>query len=390
MVADDLTGALDAAAGFARRLGPLRVGWRPEQADAVAVVSTDGRDRPEADAVARSRAVARWLAAGAPAFRKIDSQLRGHVAAELAAHLAVADAAGAPADRVIVAPAFPAQHRVTRGGIQWRRMAADREWEPAAAPIGDLLAAAGLAARSVAPGDLAASVAEGGVIVADAETDTDLAAVARAGLAAPGRTLWVGSAGLAGALAEALAPGDDTPAGTPPAGGRDSPAALPAPLLMMLGTARPLTLAQVAAVEAAHPGTRLRLTDGAPVPAALAERIAAGRPVLVTVDLPPGCDEAAAAPRIRRVLGTALDALTQAGARPGTLFVSGGQTLMAVAELTGTDHLVVDREVEPGVPCGRWAGGAADGVRLVAKSGGFGGEALLCRLIGMAGGDALF
>ena len=126
------------------------------------------------------------------------------------------------------------------------------------------------------------------------------------------------------------------------------------------------------------------------MPAALAERIAAGRPVLVTVDLPPGCDEAAAAPRIRRVLGTALDALTQAGARPGTLFVSGGQTLMAVAELTGTDHLVVDREVEPGVPCGRWAGGAADGVRLVAKSGGFGGEALLCRLIGMAGGDALF
>ena len=42
------------------------------------------------------------------------------------------------------------------------------------------------------------------VLVCDAETDADLAAIAEASLALGGATIWAGSAGLAGWLVEAM------------------------------------------------------------------------------------------------------------------------------------------------------------------------------------------
>ena len=110
------------------------------------------------------------------AFKKIDSLLRGHVAVELAACMR-------HFDHCVLAPAFPFQGRITRGG---RQLARDGDgWRD------DRRRSAGRAAR-LRPDRLT---------VRDAETDADLDAIVAAGRALPGRVLWCGTGGLAGALA---------------------------------------------------------------------------------------------------------------------------------------------------------------------------------------------
>lgn len=121
VIADDLTGTLDAVAAFAGAGADPWVGFRPEaiaRAPALArclAVNADTRHAPPE--VAR-RVVAdlarRGLALGIDiVFKKTDSTLRGNVAAELAG-LAEAGTGDAP---VVFAPAFPEAGRTVRGGV---------------------------------------------------------------------------------------------------------------------------------------------------------------------------------------------------------------------------------------------------------------------------------
>ena len=109
IVADDLAGACDAGTFFAGK-SPVPVAVWPDPAVAapVSVVDTESRDLEAAEA---SRRVRRAIGPGARAgatvwFKKIDSTLRGHAGAELAALLRVTGVASA-----LVCPAFPAQGR---------------------------------------------------------------------------------------------------------------------------------------------------------------------------------------------------------------------------------------------------------------------------------------
>ena len=185
ILADDLTGALDSAAAFARSDDPLQVLWQtgaglPE----AGAIDTATREGDERAAAARHRELAPWLLAGTPAFKKIDSLLRGHAAAEIAA---LAEAS--PGRRIVIAPAFPFQGRVTRGGRQWRLDPLE--------PVGPDLAAA-LSARDPSR--------EWRSAIHDAETDADLDAIVARELARGEPILWVGTGGLAAALARALNP----------------------------------------------------------------------------------------------------------------------------------------------------------------------------------------
>src|SRR3954451_552195 len=121
VVADDLSGAVETAAvlGFER----VRL-----QGDAEgAVLDLDTRTLPPQEAAARVRA------AGRIDFKKIDSQLRGNIAAELAVLTGT----------VIVAPALPVEGRVVRGGVLYvngeQRASpvplTDADTEPALHPI---------------------------------------------------------------------------------------------------------------------------------------------------------------------------------------------------------------------------------------------------------------
>jgi D-threonate/D-erythronate kinase len=345
LIADDLTGTLDTAAGFTGLCGPIPVAWpellpRMPPGDGAGCLALDtGTRELAADAAGRIvGALAPRLAGADIAFKKVDSLLRGPWAAELAAVLET----GAWA-RCVVAPAFPYQGRRTADGRQFVRRGDG--WDPVSADIAAALRAVGVPARR-------AAVADGpvpGVAVYDAASDADLARVADLGRAGP--VLWCGSGGLAAALArDAGIPGDDRLAG---------------PVLGLFGSDRPETAAQLAACGGHHHV----LAPDDPDPArALAARLARDGVALTSLALPAGTAREAAAARIAATFAGIVAALP----RPGTLLVAGGETLKALCLALGVARLDVTGQISPGLPRSILRGGRWDGLPVISKSGAFG------------------
>ncbi len=189
LIADDLTGAADSAVPFLA-LGPVRVGLWPHVPDGRAVclaVSTESRQAPSQLGFERSRTAARSLRlAGCDLlYRKVDSQLRGSVAGDLAG---VLDGFAGPC---VLAPALPEAGRRTVSGRQL--------FGNSVVDIATVLVKAG---RPVVLGGIA-EAAPGVIAVCDAETDADLDVIAAA-VAALSEVIPAGSAGLAAALARTL------------------------------------------------------------------------------------------------------------------------------------------------------------------------------------------
>lgn len=330
LLADDLTGALDSAARFVPLTGPVAATWRADpMAQRSVAVDTATRDLSAADASTAAARFAPLLATGEPAFKKIDSLLRGHVAAELAACVS-------HFDHCILAPAFPFQGRITHGGRQLVRLGED--WRDTGV-------------------DLPAALRHYGIDipVRDAETDADLDAIVSEGRALRGRVLWCGTGGLAGALAGQRAVHQPN---------------LPDPLLALIGSDHPVSAAQLAAVPDLHALLPPRDTM------TIARLLARGAAV-VTVTLPAATPRDAACRLITAQFATLLHSIE----RPGTLFVSGGETLRHLCDALNVTHLDVDGEIEPGVPTSLLRGGDWDGQRLVSKSGAFGDAGFLQRLL---------
>ena len=190
LVADDLTGACDSAAPFlseGRVLVSIWPAFVPETSAACLAISTETRDGTAEEARDRSRqAVHLLLTAGASRiFRKVDSRLRGHLREELAGAL------DAWPGRCLLAPALPAEGRLTVGGRQLV--------DGAALDVATLLD--GLER----------------VEIRDAATDGDLLAVA-AEVEAGRELMPAGTAGLAAALAHGSAAGPGWPACARPLG----------------------------------------------------------------------------------------------------------------------------------------------------------------------------
>jgi uncharacterized protein YgbK (DUF1537 family) len=300
------------------------------------------------------------LAGADLAYKKIDSLLRGNTAQEIAACLA-----GGRFAHAVIAPAFPVQQRVTRGGRQYWRPSAAEPWQAVPCDLLSALRKEGIEVRLAAA---AGEVALGGFAMCDAVSEDDLRALAAAGRQLAGPVLWVGSAGLARALAGTSAEG-----------------ALPRlepPLLIIIGSHHPVTLAQIATLEAAAPElvTTVRPGDDdlQPARAGLARRARAARVLAV----PDGTGAERAAPFFERALGTLAARLTP----PRSLVVSGGATLHRLVDVLGARSLLVTGEPLPGVPCSLLQGGVWDGVTVISKSGGFGDPALLIRLADCATG----
>jgi len=68
---------------------------------------------------------------------------------------------------------------------------------------------------------------------------------------------------------------------------------------------------------------------------------------------------------------------------PRSLLVTGGETALSVCLSVGADHLQVEGELAPGIPVSRIVGGTWDGVQMVSKSGAFGDEMLLLRIVSL-------
>ncbi len=356
IVADDLTGALDAAAPLVGVAGPLLVLWDESAAGTTRgsfALDTESRDRavPPASLLAALR--------GADlAYKKIDSLLRGRTVDEIAACLASGEFASA-----VIAPAFPAQQRITQGGRQHWRPTATAAWQPVEVELVAELRHRGLPIRHAPSAD---RIAGRGFFLCDATDEDDLSAIVRAGLALPEPLLWIGTAGLARALAGPTAP--------------VAPAPLAAPLLLVIGSHHPVTLVQVAQLAAHIPAEalvtiRLESTD----PAAAVEHLAAalashGRAALVFA-LPDGTGAETARPLFDRVLALAIERV----APPGCLIVTGGATLFRLVRALGVRALLVSGELLPGIALSRLAGGRWPGATVLSKSGAFGAPDLLVR-----------
>ena len=331
LLADDLTGALDTAARFVSRFGAQRVTWKGAWTAGARDLAT--REGTADAAAAAHEACGPALRGATLAFKKLDSLLRGHPAAELAASFRAGGF-----DHLVIAPAFPFQGRVTRHGRQVAQGVAvdvDLDGQLAALGLPPVAARAGVPAPT-------------GVSLWDAESDADLLAIVVAASALPGRVLWAGTGGLAGALGGGVAPRPE----------------MPAPLLAMIGSDHPVSQAQLAATSRHH------VLEGAirdlPLPAAISLR------------LPPGVPRAEAAERI----GRCFTELARQLPRPGSCIVAGGETLRALADGLGTTALTVLGEQAPGLPISRMEGGHWHGLPILSKSGAFGARDFLARLLG--------
>lgn len=344
ILADDLTGALDAAAPFATPADPVGLLLDPGHPPPGPGLSISSESRGLTAGAARAAVAAAFAAlAGATStgpllwFKKVDSVLRGHPMAETAQMMA-----SGGFDHCLFAPAFPAMGRITRQGRQLWRSNRQGGWLPAA--ITDLkagFAAIGLAAATEA--DFAGQP----VVLIDAETQTDLNAAAARWRATP-NLLWAGSRGLAEALAGAVLP-----------------VAVPPLALVIAGTNHPVTRHQIARATRLTPAP-----DNGPI------RPSADQPLLID-PVPTAPDAAATRAALHRLLPRL---------RPGTpgascLLITGGDTLAEVLARTGAASVDCLGEAQPGLPLTRIHGGQLDGQLVATKSGGFGADDLIAALL---------
>jgi uncharacterized protein YgbK (DUF1537 family) len=353
LIADDVTGACDAAVHFAMRGHRTVVSLDPRPdargADALAV-STESRGlgRQELHAVFAdlSGAGHRFLWSDGVLFKKIDSTLRGNVGAEIAL---AAEAFGC--ESVLITPAFPAMNRTVESGVLRVSGAAFEPIDMAA-----YWRAEGLSGCAhVPPGGVAAALAAGTRFISiDAASDPDLDAIAASGLASARRVLWAGSAGLASALARAVARGPHEEAGH---------AERYAAVLFCIGSDHAVTIEQQRELAAARPVVAVNAEMA--TPECIAEALHRG--IHVALQIPYG---RVAPERIRQLIGD----------WRGPLVLSGGATASLVCRALGVREIRLHREIAPGIPRGVIVGGLFDGAPIVTKSGGFGKPGALIQI----------
>jgi uncharacterized protein YgbK (DUF1537 family) len=351
LVADDLTGALDTAAEFVGLAGPILTylaGALPSELPATVALDSGTRELSEGDALAVIGRLAPALAYGELAYKKIDSLLRGNTVAEIAACFRL----GAW-PHCVVAPAFPYQRRITRGGRQFAK--GPDGWSAVSDDLVAALAAHGLPVQKGHP-EVELRV---GLSVFDAENESDLDRVVAIGGRAKGPVLWCGSGGLARALARGTVPNVST--------------ALRPPVLGLFGSDQAVTARQLAACREHW----LRLPGDARSAARVREHLARTGILLVSFDLPLGLGRAEAALQIAGAIRDIARELVP----PCTLIVAGGETLRTTCLALSAEALEVVGQVAPGLPRSVLRGGRWDGVEVISKSGAFGGDALLRDLL---------
>lgn len=366
ILADDLTSAGDAAAPFRAAgltarvvLGTAAVPLT-NLADMVVAVDLDTRGGAETSAAVTVSAAAASLAGMGILFKTVDSTVRGHLNAELTAALAAGGRG-----RAIVAPAFPAAGRTTVGGIQLLHGTPVHRTEFATdptSPVHDADLRALLPGAVHCPTGTAPPAAR--VVLADAVTDDDLGALVAA-VDRPDQVLWVGSPGLAAALARRLAP---RPRPVPAAGHmRATP---PVGTVYAVGSMHPVARNQRARL-AASGVPAFEAGDRSIEEIASAAATALQHTSAVLIHAP---DQTVAEPDAVSAHVGAVVAALRARATFTGLVLTGGATARSVLTTLGIGTFELLDEPEPGVALGR-----VDGLRVLLKAGGFGDPDLLVR-----------
>lgn len=371
IIADDLTGACDAALAFVKRGMRARV-WLDARDIAVAecardvdvlAIDLDSRESSPECAAERLTALLEWLHPHTTSeiVKKIDSTLRGNVASETCAILTARPGAVA-----IVAPSFPAQGRTIRDGCLHER---GRRSEGPSLPelfAGVPFVAIGLATLRAGGAALAATIATLGtngvrIALADAESDADLRALVRAARARDD-VVWVGSAGIIEVLAGVAL------VGTTPA---LRASIVAAQVLFLIGSRTTTTREQIAdfgqraMVEMLDAGALARAEPGVRASIARASiALDTSDVALVAIGGETQSDE--------RLVRTAFITATAPLLRDRTgltVVLSGGAIARTFCDVVGIVGLEPYDEVAAGTPRSRAIGAP---LWIVTKSGGFG------------------
>ncbi|HEV2056757.1 MAG TPA: four-carbon acid sugar kinase family protein [Methylomirabilota bacterium] len=387
IIADDLSGACDAGALFAGR-GPVGVFVAPELPDGrwpAAAVDTESRALPPAVAASLVRRAVDGIEArlgGGHIFKKLDSTVRGPVAAELDALMGASGATTA-----LVCPAFPAQGRTVRDGVlsvfgqpaHESPTGRDPDYPGPTSDLVEILSSTSGRPVSLLPlpvslitlkevrgplEELARALAmRTGLVVADAEVDQDLDALALAAIDLPG-VLLAGSAGLAGAAARAW--GFAAPA---------PPAPAPGGWLVVAGSRHPATRAQVDALEASgSAGARLDAA-GEPDLAKVVAALRAGKPAFLSIN---ARLEGAARDIAGRLAGAVKTVLAEVS--PALLVLTGGETAHAVMRALAARRLELSGAPSSGLALGRLVVDSTSTIPILTKAGGFGAPDLFVAL----------
>jgi D-threonate/D-erythronate kinase len=410
IVADDLTGAIDtagvfASAGFAAFVS-LSTSARPHHSDFdVLCLDSGTRYVPATEAAARVRQETETLLSAGLSrlYKKIDSTLRGNVAAETATILQVSKAPFA-----FVAPAFPATGRTQRDGVLYvdgtplinATEGQDKMGRPATSSVVELLQQAPLQCglvplTDVESGETAIAtriqtlLADGcSILAVDAVTTEHLRRIDSTMANRFPAALPVGSAGLASAIAHRIGgtSAQPVPAPTPTRN----------PIMTVSGSLNTVSARQ-GNVLTARPDVKRIPMDTRPLlespqgPDLALDRILSELQATLASGLNPfltwtgpNPETAASTHRQRsRLLNAALSSLmgpVGAGVSDiGGLVLVGGDTTQAVLTGFGAHGISMRSEVMPGISAGTVVGGDANTTPVIAKAGGFGDDDALIR-----------
>jgi len=354
-LADDATGALETGARISQPGIGTRVFFTPETLPGTlpAVIDTETRHLSSEEAYARVRRIA-GEAAGAgisKVFKKTDSTLRGHIAAEFRALL------DAWPDRALVyAPAYPELGRAVRDGqllVQGQPLpetafASDPLNPSRESSIAEVLRAARCEIVLVPEAaEVRRHLAPGRIVVCDGVTTADLVAAANAVRDLP--CIMAGTGSLASAWAAS----------------RRNTSACPFRArsgLIVNGSLHPASRAQIE-------------SSGVPVmnyEAVAMESLPGQRWIAVTTSDIVGPNPAAS---LARAVACLIDR-----ERPECLVVFGGDTLIALLRELRVGSVQAYAEILPGVPVSRLHIPGGRTILLVSKAGGFGPPEYLARI----------
>ena len=388
IVADDFTGANDTGVQMCRRGLSTSVIFAgrnlPDQEGSI-VIDTESRGMtPECAGAATADAVKDIdFSSFTYVIKKVDSTLRGNVAAEIKA---VDEAFGS--ELVIFAPALPDLNRTTEGGVHKLNGVPITETEIAKDPkkpvtednIQKILQS--VYEEPVAYVDLdtirsgAIDLSGARVFTFDSVLNSDLQAVIRAAKATGRKTLYIGTAAMADNIMELES--------------RTIPA------LGLVASVSAVTNGQIHAAEKA--GVKLiqipvhDILDGVqtldPYLDMTVASLKEGKDTILCSSSSYNRDELELSARagarkgmeiwqvseyVQKMMGEAarviLDRVEVAG-----LFLTGGDTAMGVMDALGADGSTIISEIAVGIPMMKMSGGLKDGLKMVTKAGAFGRE----------------
>ncbi len=415
LIADDLTGAMDAGMQMLHAGKRVKVALNPTNLDLLAketdfiVVNTQSRNISPDSAYNQVSAALNELAALGcnQIYKKIDSTLRGNLGAELAAILA-----SNRYDSILVAPALPYNLRTTKNGIHYVDGIELAETELAKdpfSPLTDSAIADLIAAQTSARVGLVelATVKQGSVsiemkilelvtagfeiIVVDAVTEKDLEQIAVAAKLATSKLMLCGSAGLCRYLNQ-VSELDQVvkESGMPTSEG---------PILIVSGSPASMSKAQIKQLVDENSQVELisyTLNESPQVIVTeVLNHLKQGRHVVVDAAGESKVaifEQAGSKAKLDANSDLILDfvaSLTEQVAETlslGALVLVGGDTAVAVTDRLGAQGIKILAEIEPYIPLGELVGGAFAGLPVVTKAGGFGNIQSLIAILRYLGG----